>query len=106
MAWGSSNAARLETNLDLGQQYLQRFARELQDVPVRVSLSGSVRVVRQLSDLVGLRGASKAQSSRGVLRGALDEVTRVVRRLQTIRLNTVADYTKALRRYREAVEQA
>ncbi len=106
MGWGSSNTTRLERNLDLGQQYLQRFVQELEDVPVAVSLSASLRVVRQISDLVGLRGASKAQSSRELLRSAVDEVERVIGRIRILRSTSVDDYTRALQRYREAVEQA
>ncbi len=101
-------AHRLENNLREGQAWMQRFARELDDLAgwqqTASAIGSHAHLLGSFVDLVTGRGSSRARKSKDALRQALHQVQHVMRALAKARPTAARAHEAAFERYRATVE--
>ncbi|MCH9683707.1 MAG: hypothetical protein K0V04_19895 [Deltaproteobacteria bacterium] len=99
---------RLEHNLREGQAWIQRFARELDDLSGWQQTAGAIashgRLLGSFVDLVTHSGSSRARKSQRALEQALQQVKRVMGALAETRPAVARAHQAAFERYRTTVE--
>ncbi len=99
---------RLESNLREAQAWIQRFSRELDDLPgwqqTAHGIASHARLVGTFVDLVTRSGSTRARKSQAGLEQALEQVKRVMRALGEARPKAAREHAAAFERYRTTVE--